>query len=162
MYNLGNSDAAGLALMFNTGASIVIGLLINSIKQVCKNMTIPFSLALFAAGALLLLFTRSLPITCLAAFLIGSGSAIIMATCPFMLSNLTERKRYPLVMGLFSAITSLGFTSSTWFFKAVSGAFNIDPVTGSLWGIVIISVVVCVLLVVFRFQQRTDENYLFE
>ena len=161
-YQLGGSDAAGLALMFNTGSSIVIGLLINYIKRAFKDFTIPFAFLLMAVGAILFIFTRSFALVCVAAFLIGSGSAIIMATCPFMLSNVTERKHYPFVMGLFSAITSLGFTSSTWFFKMASQAFGLDPLIGTFWGMLIISVVAAVLLVVFRFQKRTEANYLYE
>lgn len=161
-FHLGGSDAAGLALMFNTGSSIVVGLLINRIKKICKEFTLPFAFALFAIGALLFLFTRSLPLICLAAFLIGSGSAILMTTCPFMLSNLSEPKHYPFVMGLFSALTSLGFTSSTWFFKVVSDAFHVDPLEGSFWGMLIIAVVAGLVLAIVRFQKRSESNYLFE
>lgn len=161
-FQLGGSDAAGLALMFNTGSSIVIGLLINQIKGVFRDFTMPFAFVLFAIGALLFIFTRSFPVVCVAAFLIGSGSAIIMATCPFMLSNVTDRKHFPFVMGLFSAITSLGFTSSTWFFKMASDLAGLDPLIGTFWGMLIISVVAAVLLVVFRFQKRTEANYLYE
>ena len=161
-YQLGGSDAAGLALMFNTGSSIVIGLLINTIKRVCKDFTIPFAFLLMAFGALLFIFTRSFVLVCVSAFLIGSGSAIIMATCPFMLSNVTEKKHYPFVMGLFSAITSFGFTSSTWFFKMMSQAFGLDPLIGTFWGMLVISVIAAILLVVLRFQKRTEEHYLYE
>ena len=159
-YGLGGTSAAGLALMFNTGSSVVIGLSINGIKRVCRQWTIPVAFLLMALGALLFLTTRSFPLVCLSAFLIGSGSAINMATCPFLLSNLTEHRRYPLVMGVFSATTSLGFTASTWAFKAFSSVFGLDPVTGSFIGMLIIALLAAVILSLVRFQSCVESRYI--
>ena len=159
-YGLGGTSAAGVALMFNTGSSVVIGLSINGIKRVCRQWTIPVAFLLMALGALLFLTTRSFPLVCLSAFLIGSGSAINMATCPYYLSNLTEHKRYPLVMGVFSATTSLGFTASTWVFKAFSSAFGLDPVTGSFMGMLIIALLAAVILSLVRFQSCVESRFI--
>lgn len=159
-YGLGGTSAAGVALMFNTGSSVVIGLSINGIKQACRQWTIPFAFFLMALGALLFLTTRSFPLVCLSAFLIGSGSAINMATCPFLLSNLTPDRRYPLVMGVFSATTSLGFTASTWTFKAFSKMFGLDPVTGSFIGMLIIALLAAVMLSLVRFQSRVESRFI--
>ncbi len=159
-YGLGGTSAAGVALMFNTGSSVVIGLSINGIKRICRQWTIPVAFLLMALGALLFLTTRSFPLVCLSAFLIGSGSAINMATCPYYLSNLTEHKRYPLVMGVFSATTSLGFTASTWVFKAFSTAFGLDPVTGSFMGMLIIAVLAAVILSLVRFQSCVESRFI--
>ena len=159
-YGLGSTSAAGVALMFNTGSSVVVGLSINGIKRVCRQWTILVAFLLMALGALLFLTTRSFPLVCLSAFLIGSGSAINMATCPFYLSNLTEHKRYPLVMGVFSATTSLGFTASTWVFKAFSSAFGLDPVTGSFMGMLIIALLAAVMLSLVRFQSCVESRFI--
>lgn len=159
-YGLGGTSAAGVALMFNTGSSVVIGLSINGIKRVCRQWTIPVAFLLMALGALLFLTTRSFPLVCLSAFLIGSGSAINMATCPYYLSNLTEHKRYPLVMGVFSATTSLGFTASTWVFKAFSTVFGLDPVTGSFMGMLIIALLAAVILSLVRFQSCVESRFI--
>ncbi|WP_161522183.1 MFS transporter [Bifidobacterium aemilianum] len=160
-FHLGSSDVAGFALMFNSGASVVIGLLINRIKQAVGSLTLPLAFMLFAIGSLFFLLPPNLPMVCVGAFLIGSGSSIVMATCPFMLSNLIESRHYPFVMGLYSAFTSLGFTSSTWFFKFLSGAFGLDPLMGSFSCMLGISLVVALLLAVIHFQRRTEEHYLF-
>ena len=159
-YGLGGTSAAGLALMFNTGSSVVIGLSINGIKRVCRQWTIPVAFLLMALGALLFLTTRSFPLVCLSAFLIGSGSAINMATCPFLLSNLTEHRRYPLVMGVFSATTSLGFTASTWVFKVFSRVFGLDPVTGSFMGMLIIALLAAATLSLVRFQSCVESRFI--
>ena len=159
-YGLGGTSAAGVALMFNTGSSVVIGLSINGIKRVCRQWTIPAAFLLMALGALLFVTTRSFPLVCLSAFLIGSGSAINMATCPYYLSNLTEHKRYPLVMGVFSATTSLGFTASTWVFKAFSTVFGLDPVTGSFMGMLIIALLAAVILSLVRFQSCVESRFI--
>ncbi len=159
-YGLGGTSAAGVALMFNTGSSVVIGLSINAIKRVCRQWTIPVAFLLMALGALLFLTTHSFPLVCLSAFLIGSGSAINMATCPYYLSNLTEHKRYPLVMGVFSATTSLGFTASTWVFKAFSTVFGLDPVTGSFMGMLIIALLAAVMLSLVRFQSCVESRFI--
>ena len=159
-YGLGGTSAAGVALMFNTGSSVVIGLGINGIKRICRQWTIPVAFLLMALGALLFLTTRSFPLVCLSAFLVGSGSAINMATCPFLLSNLTQDRRYPLVMGVFSATTSLGFTASTWAFKAFSSAFGVDPVTGSFIGMLIIALLAAVILSLVRFQSRVESHFI--
>ena len=159
-YGLGGTSAAGVALMFNTGSSVVIGLGINGIKRICRQWTIPAAFLLMALGALLFLTTRSFPLVCLSAFLIGSGSAINMATCPFLLSNLTPPRRYPLVMGVFSATTSLGFTASTWAFKAFSKMFGLDPVTGSFIGMLIIALLAAVMLALVRFQSCVESRYI--
>ena len=159
-YGLGSTSAAGVALMFNTGSSVVIGLGINGIKRICRQWTIPAAFLLMALGALLFLTTRSFPLVCLSAFLIGSGSAINMATCPFFLSNLTPHRRYPLVMGVFSATTSLGFTASTWVFKAFSSAFGLDPVTGSFMGMLIIALLAAVMLSLVRFQSCVESRFI--
>ncbi|MBB2955034.1 MFS family permease [Bifidobacterium commune] len=161
-YHLGASDAAGIALMFNTGSSVVIGLLINRIQALLKTFTIPFAFSLMAAGAVLFIFTRSFPVVCLAAFLVGSGSAIIMTRTPYLLSNITEKKHYPFVMGIFSAISSLGFTISTWFFKLVSQIFNLDPLIGTFWCMLIISVVMAVTLIVLCFQKKIEAHYIYK
>ena len=159
-YGLGGTSAAGVALMFNTGSSVVIGLSINAIKRICRQWTIPVAFLLMALGALLFLTTRSFPLVCLSAFLVGSGSAINMATCPFLLSNLTPHKRYPLVMGIFSATTSLGFTASTWAFKAFSSVFGLNPVTGSFIGMLIIALLATVILSLVRFQSCVESRYI--
>ncbi|WP_416518166.1 MFS transporter [Bifidobacterium asteroides] len=159
-YGLGGTSAAGVALMFNTGSSVVIGLSINGIKRICRQWTIPVAFLLMALGALLFLTTRSFPLVCLSAFLVGSGSAINMATCPFLLSNLTPHKRYPLVMGIFSATTSLGFTASTWAFKAFSSVFGLNPVTGSFIGMLIIALLAAVILSLVRFQSCVESRYI--
>ena len=159
-YGLGGTSAAGVALMFNTGSSVVIGLGINGIKRICRQWTIPVAFLLMALGALLFLTTRSFPLVCLSAFLVGSGSAINMATCPFLLSNLTPHKRYPLVMGIFSATTSLGFTASTWAFKAFSSVFGLNPVTGSFMGMLIIALLAAVILSLVRFQSCVESRYI--
>ena len=159
-YGLGSTSAAGVALMFNTGSSVVVGLSINGIKRICRQWTIPAAFLLMALGALLFLTTRSFPLVCLSAFLIGSGSAINMATCPFFLSNLTPHRRYPLVMGVFSATTSLGFTASTWVFKAFSSAFGLDPVTGSFMGMLIIALLAAVMLSLVRFQSCVESRFI--
>lgn len=159
-YSLGGTSAAGVALMFNTGSSVVIGLSINGIKRVCRQWTIPFAFLLMVLGALLFLTTRSFPIVCLSAFLIGSGSAINMATCPFLLSNLTPDRRYPLVMGVFSATTSLGFTASTWAFKTFSKMFGLDPVTGSFIGMLITALLAAVMLSLVRFQSCVESRFI--
>ena len=159
-YGLGGTSAAGVALMFNTGSSVVIGLSINAIKRICRQWTIPVAFLLMALGALLFLTTRSFPLVCLSAFLVGSGSAINMATCPFLLSNLTPHKRYPLVMGIFSATTSLGFTASTWAFKAFSSVFGLDPVTGSFIGMLIIALLAAATLSLVRFQSCVESRFI--
>lgn len=159
-YSLGGTSAAGVALMFNTGSSVVIGLSVNGIKRVCRQWTIPFAFLLMVLGALLFLTTRSFPIVCLSAFLIGSGSAINMATCPFLLSNLTPDRRYPLVMGVFSATTSLGFTASTWAFKTFSKMFGLDPVTGSFIGMLITALLAAVMLSLVRFQSCVESRFI--
>ena len=159
-YGLGGTSAAGVALMFNTGSSVVIGLSINGIKRVCRQWTIPVAFLLMALGALLFLTTRSFLLVCLSAFLVGSGSAINMATCPFLLSNLTPHRRYPLVMGVFSATTSLGFTASTWAFKAFSTAFGLNPVTGSFIGMLIIALLAAVILSLVRFQSCVESRFI--
>ena len=159
-YGLGGTSAAGVALMFNTGSSVVIGLSINAIKRICRQWTLPVAFLLMALGALLFLTTRSFPLVCLSAFLVGSGSAINMATCPFLLSNLTPRKRYPLVMGIFSATTSLGFTASTWAFKAFSSVFGLDPVTGSFIGMLIIALLAAATLSLVRFQSCVESRFI--
>ena len=159
-YGLGSTSAAGVALMFNTGSSVVIGLSINAVKRICRQWTIPVAFLLMALGALLFLTTRSFPLVCLSAFLVGSGSAINMATCPFLLSNLTPHKRYPLVMGIFSATTSLGFTASTWAFKAFSSVFGLNPVTGSFIGMLIIALLAAVILSLVRFQSCVESRYI--
>ena len=159
-YGLGGTSAAGVALMFNTGSSVVIGLSINGIKRVCRQWTIPVAFLLMALGALFFLTTRSFTLVCLSAFLVGSGSAINMATCPFLLSNLTPHRRYPLVMGVFSATTSLGFTASTWAFKAFSSAFGLDPVTGSFMGMLIIALLAAVILSLVRFQSCVESRFI--
>jgi MFS family permease len=159
-YHLGGTDAAGFALMFNTGSSVVIGFSINRLRSWLKDYTLSFAFVLMVFGAVIFLTTRSFPLVCLGAFLVGSGSAIIMATCPFLLSNLASIKHYPLVMGIFSAMTSLGFTISTWVFKFLADVFKMDPVLISFWGMGLIAVLAAVTIAACRFQSRIEAHYL--
>ncbi|BDR52628.1 hypothetical protein KIM372_05350 [Bombiscardovia nodaiensis] len=159
-YHLGGTDAAGFALMFNTGSSVVIGLSINRIRALLRHFTIPMAFVLMALGSLVFIATRAFALVCLAAFLVGSGSAIIMATCPFLLSNLAERQHYPLVMGIFSAMTSLGFTASTWVFQLAAGVLKVSPLQLSFWGMGGIALLAAALLTIGRFQARVEERYI--
>lgn len=159
-FRLGGSDTSGTALMFNTGSSIVVGLSVNYIKRFFKGWTLSFGFVLIGIGAILFLLIPSFIIVCLAAFLIGSGSGIIMTNVPYILSNLALPKKYPFIMGCFSAITSLGFTASTWVFKGVTSLFNLDPLLGTFKAMAIISFTVAIILVIVRFSEKVQKNYL--
>jgi MFS family permease len=158
-YNLGGPDAAGKALMFNTGSSIVIGLSINYIKKIFGNYTLSFGFILMGVGAFLFILTPSIWLVSLAAFLIGAGSAVSMTNLPFMLSNLAESKKYPFIMGCFSAITSLGFTSSTWFFKSVTALFMDDALIGTFQVMLVLSFVIAIVLAIVNFQKKVEKYY---
>lgn len=159
-YHLGGPDMAGKALMFNTGSSIVVGLLINPIKKRLKDHTLAFGYFLMVVGATLFLTLPYFYIVCLAAFLIGSGSAIAMISLPYMLSNLAQHDKYPFVMGMFSAITSLGFTSSTFVFNTFAQAFHLDPLRSTFIGMLSIALLLSLLLLVTQFQKKVQRYYL--
>lgn len=159
-FDLGGPEIAGKALMFNTGSSIVIGLSINYIKKIFKKFTLSFGFLLMAIGASLFIFTHSFTTVCLAAFLIGAGSAVSMTNLPFILSNISEAKKFPFIMGLFSAITSLGFTSSTWVFKTLTSLLSLDPLIGTFQLMAIIAVSASVIIAVTNFQSNSEKYYI--
>lgn len=161
-FNLGDSSVSGMVMMFNSVAYIVVGLLINPIKRVLKNMTVPIGFAFMGIGALLFVVAPSVVAACAGTLLIGVGDAVLMTSFPFVLSNIVEEKHFPLAMGCFACFTSLGFTGSAWFFRMVSDVLGLDSTLGSFQIIVVLGVVMCLVLAVAQFQKRVEQNYLYE
>lgn len=161
-FDLGDSSVSGTLLMLNSAAAVVVGMLINPIKRVFKGFTMPFAFLALAVGSAFFVFTRTLVLTGVGVFCIGIGAALIMTSCPFILSNVSEQKRYPFVMGCFSCATSLGFTGSTWFFRAISEACGLDATVGTFQIMLVLGLVACVVLAALQFQKRIENCYLYE
>lgn len=161
-YGLGDSSTAGTILMFYSAATIVVGMFINQFTHVLKSYTVPFAFFFCAIGGALFAFTSNLITVALGTFFLGLGVTLVSTKCPFLLSNLTEQKYFPLVMGFFTCAANLGFSASTMFFRAVTDAIGLEPVTGAFLVMTVLALAVGIVLVLAKFQKRMESNYLYE
>lgn len=159
---LGDSSLSGTMMIFRTCAAVAVGFCINPLKKIFKKMTMPMSFVLLACGAALFVFGRSLVTTAIGTFCIGFGTAMFMTFCPFILSNVTEQKHFPLVMGCFSCVTSMGFTVSPWFFRVITDVLGLDQVLGAFTVMIAIGLIAFAALTVTQFQKNVEKHYLYE
>ncbi|MGR3742501.1 MFS transporter [Companilactobacillus sp. DQM5] len=159
-FNIGGPSTAGTTLLFLRAASIVVGLSINTLTHIFKRYLLAIGQLAFVLGAIIFICFHSFIASVIGAFIMGSGTSITLSTIPFILSNLSSKKKYPIIIGSFSAITSLGFAASTWFFKATVSIFSSNLIIGTFYGVVIIGIVIAALLTVTQFQKKCEENYI--
>lgn len=145
-YHLGSPALTGQIMMLDGLAAIVVGLTIKYLRRWLKKYLLVFSFTLDALGGLLLLKWHSVLSIGLATFCMGAGSAIVLMTVPYLLSLLASPKRYPLIMGCFSAITSLGFSSSAVIFNNLVPLFTKNLLGGTYLLVLVIAVVMIILL----------------
>ncbi|MDO1604903.1 MFS transporter [Lactobacillus sp. YT155] len=159
-YHIGGPSTAGTTLLFLRAASIAVGLSINVLNRTFRYHLLAIGQIAFVAGAIIYINFHSFLSAVIGAFIMGMGTSITLSTIPFILSNLSSKKKYPIIIGSFSAITSLGFAASTWFFKAAVSLFTDDLTIGTFYGVIIIGLSIAVLLTITQFQKRCEANYL--
>lgn len=159
-FHLGGPATAGTALLFLRAASICVGLSIGLINRVLKKNVLAFGYLAFAIGSLIFISFRSVPAVIIGAFIMGSGTSISLSSLPFLLSKLSSKKKYPIIIGSFSAITSLGFAASTWFFKLIVPIYSNNLIIGTFYGVFVIAVIVAAILIFTNFQKKCEKYYL--
>ncbi|UQS82994.1 MFS transporter [Bombilactobacillus thymidiniphilus] len=155
-YQIGGPSTSGQALLFVRAASIVAGILISLYRKTFGNYLLAAGFGAIVVGASLFIFFHAFWSSALGAFLIGTGGSVTLITVPFLLSNLASAKVYPIVMGTFSALTSLGFAFSAWFFKFTAPLFNQDTLIGTFEAMIALSAVIAIFLVVTNLQKRAS------
>ncbi|NVY96645.1 MFS transporter [Lactobacillus sp. DCY120] len=153
-YQIGGPSTAGQALLFVRAASIVAGVLISFYRKALGNYLLAAGFVSIVLGASLFLSVHTFWSSALGAFLIGSGGSVALITIPFLLSNLASATVYPIVMGSFSALTSLGFAFSAWFFKYTAPLFSSNSLTGTFIAMIVVSVLIILVLVISNLQKR--------
>lgn len=93
----------------------------------------------------------------LATFCMGAGSAIVLMKVPYLLSLLASPKRYQLILGCFSAITSLGFSSSAVILNNLVPLFTKNLLTETYLLVLVIAVVMIVLLTGLNLAQLSRD-----
>lgn len=156
-YHIGGPSTSGQALLFVRAASIVAGLFISLYRKVFGNYLLAAGFGSAAIGAALFIFSHAFWSSALGAFLIGTCASVTLITVPFLLSNLATAKVYPIVMGSFSALTSLGFSFSVWFFKYTAPLFNTNHLIGTFESMIALSVIIIIVLVGTNLQKRTTQ-----
>ncbi|MBA1433788.1 MFS transporter [Bombilactobacillus bombi] len=155
-YHIGGPSTAGQALLFVRAASIVAGVFISFYRKAFRNYLLAAGFGSIILGALILIYVHTFWTSALAAFLIGTGGSIALITIPFLLSNLASAKVYPIVMGTFSALTSLGFAFSAWFFKYAAPIFSSNNLIGTFRAMIVLSAIIIVVLVATKIQKRAS------
>ncbi|RHW52240.1 hypothetical protein DS831_02625 [Bombilactobacillus bombi] len=155
-YHIGGPSTAGQALLFVRAASIVAGIFISFYRKAFGNYLLAAGFGSIIIGALILIYVHTFWTSALAAFLIGTGGSVALITIPFLLSNLASAKVYPIVMGTFSALTSLGFAFSAWFFKYTAPLFSTNNLIGTFIAMIVLSAIIIIVLVVTQIQKRAS------
>lgn len=145
-FNLGNPTLAGKIMTLDSGAAIIVGLTIKWFRQFFKQYLLAVCFALTCLGGTLMLVWPSIISIAVATFLIGTASATMLSTIPYILSSLTTPQHFPLVMGCFSAFTSLGFSSSAFIFNHLVPLFNPNLLQGTYQLQIIIAAVLALIL----------------
>lgn len=157
-FHLGTPALTGRIMMLDGLAAIVMGLIIRWVRQLFKQYLLVANFVLVAIGGSLLLQLHTTTSIAIATFLIGSGSALTLMTVPYLLSGLATAKHYPLVMGCFSAITSLGFSGSALFFNNLVPKFSPNLLAGTYQLQITIALVMSVIIFLRTFFQQRFKN----
>lgn len=155
-YHIGTPSTASQALIFVRIASIVAGVFISMYRKVFGNYLMVAGFVSVILGALLFINIHTFWSSALGAFLIGTGASTNMITIPFLLSNITASKVYPIVMGSFSALTSLGFAFSAYIFRFTAPIFSSNNLIGTFEAMIALSVLITVILLVTKLQKRSN------
>ena len=59
-------------------------------------------------------------------------------------------------MGTFSALTSLGFAFSAWFFKYTAPIFSSNNLIGTFWAMITLSVIIILVLLFSQIQKKAS------
>lgn len=145
-FHLGSPALSGQIIMLDGAAAIVVGVTLKWIRRFFKQYLLAACFAANTIGGILLLEWHNTWSIGLATFIIGGASATMLTTVPYILSTLATAKRYPLVMGFFSAITSLGFSSSALVFNNVVPIFSKHILQGTYQLQIIIALVMTIIL----------------
>lgn len=155
-YHIGGPSTSGKALLFVRAASIVAGIEISVYRKTFGHYLLAAGFGSIILGAVILIYVHTFWTSALAAFLIGTGGSIALITIPFLLSNLASAKVYPIVMGTFSALTSLGFAFSAWFFKYTAPIFSNNNLIGTFWAMITLSVIIILVLLFSQIQKKAS------
>ncbi|UQS81968.1 MFS transporter [Bombilactobacillus folatiphilus] len=157
-YHLGSPALTGKIMMLDGLAAIIMGLIIRWLRKWFKQYLLVVSFSLVALGGLLLLNWHTVISITLATFFIGSASATTLMTVPYLLSNLATAKHYPLVMGCFSAITSLGFSGSALFFNSLVPHFSKNLLQGTYGLQIVIAIIMALIVFISALLKKKTTN----
>ena len=145
------SSWAGIVVAVGTIGGIVAGLTIDYLKPL-KRVMLVFGSVLMCVGMVLLARASSLPLTMVAAFLIGYAMAVANAELPYLISIGTDPAYMANAMGLFSAGTALGGAISPTVLNFLSGLFFGGSTVGCCYIAAIVSGAIAIVLLATRFQ----------
>ncbi len=150
----------GMAISLPGGISIISGLLFPTFYHKTKHYLVPISIAIFAAGYVVMYFTHDFTTQCIANSLIGLGSGMLVPYILNLVSQKVERSKRDDAYGIVTAGIHIGFLSSPFVQLLISTATGITAFR-SLYGICANVLIVCTvvsLVVVMRMKNKSVEE----
>ena len=150
----GDPALAGLASSVSLLGGLVGGLVLGKILPYFRKLSFAVAFALIGLSYVVLSLVQSLPCIFIFSFISGTALSVFFSQAPFVLSVINPGSMIAKAIALYSVGTSLGGFLSPVVLNAVSGG-NAQM---SILAAGILSLAVCAVLVLTRFQERTLEQ----
>jgi len=157
---IGQPYMIGMAISLPGGISIISGLVFPSFYHKTKNFLVPISIAIFAAGYVVMYFTHDFNTQCIANSLIGLGSGMLVPYILNLVSQKVEESKRDSAYGIVTAGIHIGFLSSPFVQLLISTLTGITAFR-TLYGMCAIALIVCAVIsivVVIRMKNNALEE----
>ncbi|MBV7274324.1 MFS transporter [Clostridium sp. PL3] len=138
----------GIAISLPGGISIISGIVFPNFYHKTKNYLVPISIAIFAVGYVVMYFTHSFAVQCIANCLIGFGSGLLPPYILNLTSTKVELSKRDSAYGIVTAGIHIGFLSSPFIQLLISTITGIEAFR-SLYGMCAIGLVICTVISFF-------------
>lgn len=146
----------GIAISLPGGISIISGLVFPNFYHKTKNYLVPISIAIFAAGYIVMYFTHDFTTQCIANSLIGFGSGMLPPYILNLTSQKVEQSKRDDAYGIVTAGIHIGFLSSPFVQLFISKATGIGAFR-SLYGMCAVALIAFTVISFFVVMRMKND-----
>ncbi|MDR2976977.1 MAG: MFS transporter [Streptococcaceae bacterium] len=151
------SGTAYVALVMAIGniGGIVVALGLSFIRKITKSNTIACGFISFTLAFISVIFFGNVFMHILGNIFIAAGAVLVNATVPFVLSNIADHRKFPLIMAMNNLVSALIGV----FIIPIFAILHISVGEPSLFAGMMICTVVALLLLISRFGKRVSQQF---
>lgn len=146
----------GIAISLPGGISIISGLVFPNFYHKTKNYLVPIAIAIFAVGYIVMYFTHSFAVQCVANCLIGFGSGLLPPYILTLTSTKVELSKRDSAYGIVTAGIHIGFLSSPFIQLLISTLTGIEAFR-TLYGMCAVGLIICTVISFFVVMRMKNE-----